>query len=242
MALSQNNESASRTVPPPDPAEAEQLYQQIIPEQGLEAKDTASRRTYHTFSMLRFRTPRVFRVFLVVVVAVLAVAALMFPVPVTSIDVDYAGGGKVNVQFTTGPLDFLDRVTAIFNGSSMPVSRSSGVYSLELTQNGKLVLTSESPMGFTDTKTINIDGIDDTPPHVVRHFREGDNIHIYLEDAGSGVDWDAVTVTDPDGQAVDFTLADPEEGCIIVPFPESSLYLSVPDNSGNGLSVVLNLK
>ena len=241
MPLSRKNVNNPTPVPPMDRGQAEELYQQIMPELGLEAKDESSRRTYHTFSVVRYRTPKVVKVLIVVLVLIMTLMMLIFPSPVTRISVNYADASEVLVNFNNGPLGFFNRVTALLNG--IPVDLIHGddkSYSVSLKKNGELSLISESPVGISDTQTVTIQGLDDVAPQVVRHLRDGDDIHIYFTDDDSGVDWDALSVTGADGEPADFEVY-PDEGYVSVRFPEDALTLHVPDKAGNALSVVVNL-
>lgn len=234
------NISDSEPLPAVERRAEEELFQRIAPQIGLDPAEEP-RRNYHTAYVLRYRTPKVVMVLILVVALALAAMLVVFPYPLTEINVAFSGTNQVDVGFSVNPLDVFTRITGIFNGVPVDlIPQDHNSYNVTLDENGQLVLTVESPLGLTDSKTVNIDCLDDTAPRVVRHFRQDNDIYIYLEDDRSGVDWDGVTASGPGGSQADFTVH-PDEGYVAVAFPQQALTLRIPDMAGNALSVVVDL-
>ena len=98
----------------------------------------------------------------------------------------------------------VERVSASIDGSNIPV------YETDLH-----TLVSRQ----TRTEYVDVTTVDREHPVVTSCTRHGDQIHLYLSDFGSGVDFSSIQAMDPNGTIIDPDSVDPATGCIIFSGP-----------------------
>lgn len=91
----------------------------------------------------------------------------------------------------------------------------------------------ESEAGLT------VDSVDMDAPVLLGSDSDDVHVYLFLEDAGSGVDYEAVSATAPDGSVQRPLAWDVSAGCITLAYPESALSLRIPDLRGNVLQIAL---
>lgn len=78
-------------------------------------------------------------------------------------------------------------------------------------------------------------------PAVVSCSKEGDELYLYLSDAGSGVDFSRIEALDLDGKLIEPTTVDTESGLVVLPAVSSTINIYVADLAGNKLQLVLTI-
>ena len=114
-------------------------------------------------------------------------------------------------------------------------------YVVEVNKNGYLLLEVYSVTGLHSSHGMQIDSIDDQAPSITSHFESGGNIYVYLTDGeGSGVDYPSVCVSDPAaGSCCAPLYYDEQYGYVVLPYPETEVYITVPDKEGNEMTALL---
>lgn len=86
---------------------------------------------------------------------------------------------------------------------------------------------------------IPIDSVDTRAPQLLSTEADEDYIHLYVTDHESAVDFDTVTITDPDGKISVPVGYDAETGRITLPYPACAMNVRIPDIRGNALQIDL---
>lgn len=136
----------------------------------------------------------------------------------------------------------VDRVNATIDGYNIPVYEvDSHVYSIEPSRNGQMSVTVTLINRQMMTQYVEVTGVDREVPTAVSCSKEGDELHLYLSDAGSGVDFSKIEAVDLDGNEIEPIAVDEETGCVILPAVSTTINVYVTDLAGNKLQLVLTI-
>lgn len=228
-------------VPSPNAGDAEELYQKLMPELGIETKTITQRRKYHNAAMTRFMLPKAERIYLICVIAFVLLLVLSLPANVEDVVVDTSAPDRVDISFGVSPLPFMDTVHAYINNEPVAVTKEDSRFHVQAEKNGHLILSVRTFMGRVTMRSITINSVDDRPPRIVEHYNLDGTIYIFLDDDGSGVDWENITAADGAGVSVPLVDCNAAEGYICLPYPGESITILAPDHSGNILTAMLEL-
>ena len=132
------------------------------------------------------------------------------------------------------------QIEARLNGQTVPLHESSpGEYTASPRSNGEmhiLVTLINKQMTALDA---TIDGVDTDAPALLSTDTGDSVVYFFVEDTGSGVDYDNITITAADGNHLPLIHADHQTGCITLPYPTGALRVRIPDLRGNALDVSL---
>lgn len=109
-------------------------------------------------------------------------------------------------------------------------------YSINITQNGKYRIVVEDIVGKTQEEEIEIDNIDIDCP-TIEIVKNDDSFVATINDSKSGIDYSRITITNQDGQKVDYTV---EGNSIIFTNVNPTTTLTVYDKLGNNKKLTLN--
>lgn len=188
--------------------------------------------------------------FKVAVIACGIILVLMFlapgtvaPAPISNISpAQGKTSGSATVDFQVNSLIPLRGITARMNDKDVAVTQNSYQgYSVEVHENGYLLLEVETLTGMSSSQNILIDSVDNEAPQVVSHEQSSTGITIYLSDGeGTGVDYGKITGRDADTSETVLPAAYSEsEGYVIFEYPKSAIYIEIPDKAGNKLTSIL---
>lgn len=225
----------------PSSDDSRELLRELMPKLGMEAAEPGQK--YKTRAMLRYFLPRLAAV--CVAVALLAALGiyLFTPSSIQQVSVQEVAG-KLTVDLKLSRVLLLESVTAKLDGRPVVATMvEPGHYQIEPDANGVLDITVRTVTGRETAESLTISSIDDEPPHVVSDTAEGDDIVICFSDGdGSGIDWTTLQATDVrTGGDYAVELVDEAQGRIRLPFPDQALRISLSDNSGNHVSVLLEV-
>lgn len=150
---------------------------------------------------------------------------------------------SASVQFSINSLIPVERINATLNNSQLNIEQCGyQKYSVDVSENGYLLLEVYTMTGLYSSQGIQIDNIDDQAPHIKEHILDDGNIRIYLTDGnGTGVDYGSVSAYIPDKGVYENALEiNEEEGYVVFSYPESVTYITVSDNNGNQMTAVLS--
>jgi hypothetical protein len=103
-----------------------------------------------------------------------------------------------------------------------------------VTANGTYTIVMTDKNGISASQIFKVNNIDRTAPEIGEAVRTGENsCTVKISDAGSGIDWDGITVKDADGNLSDAGKEDKSNGTITFRLDELPLLLSVPDRADN---------
>lgn len=219
-----------------------------ILEQAFVANDTEPNTTpldvltaYSNYRKERFTLQRSV---LAVIMTLFLLLPLLFIAPVFTLDLQPQSRPTNPVySLTVDTFMLVERITATIDGHSIPVYEvDSHVYSIEPTRNGQMEVTVTLINHQTQTQYIDVSTVDLSAPSIVSNSTEDGMVHLYLSDPGSGVNYEAIRATDPDGNEVLPLSYDEETGCVTFAYPEQSLNVYIPDHADNALHLVLTVQ
>lgn len=219
----------------------QELLRQLMPQLGMKA--TEPKRRYKTMARVRYLLPKVLTVCAVAAVAVFAWFYLRSPSEFYGLTVT-EGPESATVRFDVDRVLLLESVTARLDGQPVNVeNESAGSYSVTVGKNGELVITARTFTGRQTQTRAAVTAIDDEPPHISGHtLTDGEMAITFTDGSGSGIDWSTLQAVDAaTGESFPIEDVDEQNDTVRFPFPESSLRLSLKDNAGNPLSVLLQL-
>lgn len=150
---------------------------------------------------------------------------------------------SASVNFSINSLLPVERISATLNDSQLSIEECGyQKYSVDVSENGYLLLEVYTMTGLYSSQGIEIEGIDDQAPHIEDHSLDNGNIRIYLTDSdGTGVDYGSISAYVPDtGTYLEPLEINEEEGYVIFSYPESVTYITVSDKTGNKMTAVLS--
>lgn len=134
----------------------------------------------------------------------------------------------------------LRRVTAELNGHNVTVYETGDrQFAVEPAANGTLTVTVTNRNHQYETVSLEVTGVDREPPEMTGDSKTNNLLYIYLEDDGSGIDYDAAYAETMSGEVI--LPAKTGEGYIAFPYPKESVSIFVPDERGNILHLVVTL-
>lgn len=165
------------------------------------------------------------------------------PAPISNVSAaPIANAGSATVNFQVNSLIPLRDVSAHMNDKPVTVTQQSYQgYSVEVEENGYLLLEVETITGMTSSQDILIDSLDDEAPHIVSHEKSGETIIIYLTDGdGTGVDYQNITAYEAiTSNPVLPSSVNETDGYISFTYPEDTIYIEIPDKAGNKTTSIL---
>lgn len=136
----------------------------------------------------------------------------------------------------------LKSVDAILNDEEIPISQiQQSSFTLTPTDNGQLQVTAVLKNNQFHKETLEIDTVDTKAPVYETSTQDSKRFYLYVSDNLSGIDYENITATDTEENPVEVDSYDTEKGCIVFPYPETTLDVYVPDIAGNTLHLILNV-
>lgn len=197
-------------------------------------------RAYSNYRKERFALQRTV---IFVILTLFALMPLLFIAGDFTITAENAQG-TINPRFHVKPASLLPirHVSVQIDGITQPVYEDEdGTYIIQPSMEGQMKVSLTLINRQTTTKTVPVDQVDYTKPHVKQHRKTSNAIMLYLDDEGSGINGAGISVTDIAGQSLSFQF-DTDKNCLIVPFTKGSLNIFVPDKCGNMLELNLLLE
>jgi len=132
------------------------------------------------------------------------------------------------------------RVTARLKTHSLPVYEAGArEFTVEPTRNGDLIIQVELLNRQSLETRCAVTGVDANGPELTGSQIGEDTVLLYVSDAGIGVDFYEVYALDGKGILHEPLDTDPEQGTILLPFPEEDWDVYIPDHIGNTLHLKL---
>lgn len=152
-----------------------------------------------------------------------------------------AAAGHPVYELTVSTAIPIRQVRASLDGRTVPVTETGDrTYRVQPERNGALTLTAVLINRQTAVEAVTVSDADDQPPTLISTENGVGVLILTLNDDLSGVDYESVTVTFPDGAVSGPESVDPERGEVVVPYPETYVDVSVSDNAGNALNLRLS--
>lgn len=197
--------------------------------------------SYSSYRKERFTLQRTI---LVIIMTLFILLPLLFVPAAFTVNVDETIGRSFNpvYRLTVDSMMLVDRVSATIDGFNIPVYEvDSHIYSIEPSRNGEMEVTVTLINKQTVTQHVDVTGVDREVPTAVSCSKEGDELHLYLSDSGSGVDYSKIEAYDLDGNEVELIDVDERTGCVILPAESETTNVYIADQAGNKLQLILTI-
>ncbi|MBQ4640055.1 MAG: hypothetical protein IJB69_06025 [Clostridia bacterium] len=227
-------------IPVLPPATAQQMLENIFracnrPSNTVPLKTLAA---YSNYRKERFAMQRTAIVVMLVLFMLLPFLFITAEMDVTKAARSPGENPVYHIRFTSAVP--VRHVTARMGGITQPIYEDeNGVYTLQPAGNGEMVVEATFFNLQKTTASLPVTDADWEMPALLDTRRSGDNVLMYFSDNLSGIRADAISVTNAAGQELPFSY-DTASQCLTLARPETTCYLSVPDERGNVLQLVLS--
>ena len=106
-------------------------------------------------------------------------------------------------------------------------------YTATIDRNGTLTVSMTLFNGMCKTEYENISCIDDAPPIITEADATTGYVSFYVDDTGSGVDYDSIYAVDDDGKEISPSLIDKGEDEVVFNYTTASIEVHVSDKAGH---------
>lgn len=246
FSLRKRQQKASDTQTPQLSSEqADQLLKNIIRDLELSNAPSSSKHRSCYYKLLRKY------IFKNVSVLVMIFLVLFFVLPGTIVPASIShveaapisNRASARVEFRINSFIPVREINASLNEKPLDI-REEGYqkYSIDIKENGYLLLEVYSVTGLHSSQSVKVDSIDDEAPHIMNHCLEDGNIKIFLSDKdGVGIDYGSIIAFIPEAGQYERPLrVDSGEGYAIFKYPQSRTYITVADKNGNEMTAVLS--
>lgn len=128
----------------------------------------------------------------------------------------------------------LQAVSATLDDTPVQLQQESAKeYKAEITANGKLKIKAVSFNGQTSTRTYTVVHLDKDKPILTNSYSKDGFVYLQVIDTYSGIDYKNISGLTPDH-------FDTDSGTIVFPIPSSPVTVTIPDNAGNKLVLLLS--
>lgn len=132
------------------------------------------------------------------------------------------------------------QIEARLGGQTVPLYEiSPGSYTAIPRANGEMRIAATLVNRQRTDAVVEVLRVDTDMPTLVSTEIGDNSIRFFVRDEGSGIDYERITVTDDEGHVLSPLRLEPESGCVVLPYPERTLHVSIPDLRGNVLRVDL---
>lgn len=135
----------------------------------------------------------------------------------------------------------VDGVVATLDGTPLKLERvNSKNYMVSVETNGILHIKATSLNGQYAVTSYDVTHIDMEKPNLVKTYTENGNVLLILKDTYSGIDYDNIVGLDAAQNKITPISIDKEKNTVVFNIPTEPLTVSVPDNAGNVLQLVIS--
>lgn len=219
---------------------AEQMLSNVFTACGRE-QNTVPLEALLSYSNYRKERYAIQRTVIVLMLTVFLLVPLLFVaagVRVTLADPDSDANPVYTVSVSSGiPIR---QIQACMDGRNVPLYEvSPGEYVVEPRANGQMRVSVTLLNRQYTSVELTVDSVDSDAPELLSTETTAEGVIFHLSDSGSGVDYAGITITDPDGNAVQPLGFDAGTGCVLLPYPQRTLLVRIPDMRGNVLQIDL---
>ncbi|MCR5272618.1 MAG: hypothetical protein K6E13_06525 [Lachnospiraceae bacterium] len=190
MALLFENE---KDVPKLDLKNADKMLGYIFEEAKVEP-NTVPMSELESYSNYRMERYTLQRAVLILAMAIFIALPLMFVLPNFSVSPkteSVRGLPEYEIKVTT--FFNVKKVTAVIGNETLPVYEVDGhTYTVEPIQNGTMTVTVELFNGQRASEKVSVNSVDNLAPEITSSLIAGNDVTLYLNDKGIGVDYDNI--------------------------------------------------
>ena len=148
------------------------------------------------------------------------------------VNVESATDATYNISVET--LLPVNNVNATLNGEPVAlIEKGSKEYTTTLTKNGTLTITATTFNGQKATRTYEVTHLDTEKPKFIQSYTKDNQVYLVVQDTFSGINYAGITGLTP--------VSYDESTCTIVfQIPDSPQSVTIPDNAGNELTLLIS--
>jgi len=194
--------------------------------------------SYSNYRKERYTLQRSLILLMLVLFLLLPLLFIAASISVTQVNTDSSENPVYAISVDT--LIPIRQIEARLSGQTVPLYEvSPGSYTAVPRDNGDMQISATLINRQETSTSVRIERVDTDAPVLLSTEVGVDCIRFFLEDAGSGVDYASISITDDESRVHALLGFDAEEGCITLPYPTRTLHVSIPDLRGNVLRVDL---
>lgn len=231
----------SNNIPPVSTKDAEKLFHRISEKLDL---SIPTRHPHHkAFNLLitKYYLSRFLLFLFLITMFIFSIYILTAPASVQDLNIIPISYDTQKVSFQIPNSFWIKSMTAYQNNIPLPISEDGDSYSIDVNENGVLLLEIETISHVRVQQEIIIQNIDKEAPHIESHYQNGNEIIIYLSDGnGSGIDWTQITAHTQDSNTPIFPIYyDASDGLVAFAYPKEPIQITIPDMAGNDCTALL---
>lgn len=132
------------------------------------------------------------------------------------------------------------RIQARIDGQTVPIYEiSENEYMIQPGKNGQMSISVMLVNRQYTSVDLQVSGVDAETPQLVSTESDDACVYLYVSDEMSGVNYNDISVTDPDGSISAPVNIDVDAGCITLSYPDRPMNICIPDMRGNVLRIEL---
>ena len=149
---------------------------------------------------------------------------------------------RVNVDSTTDAVYNItvqtllpvNNVSASLDGEPIAlINEGSKEYTTTLKKNGTLTITATTFNGQKTTRTYEVTHLDTDKPQFIQSYTKDNQVYLVVQDTYSGINYSGITGMTP-------VSYDESTGTIVFQIPDSPQTVTIPDNAGNELTLLIS--
>lgn len=113
------------------------------------------------------------------------------------------------------------------------ISKGSKEYTTTLTKNGTLTITAKTFNGQETTRTYEVTHLDTDKPEFIQSYTKDNQVYLVVQDTYSGINYAGITGLTP-------VSYDESTGTIVFDIPDQPQSVTIPDNAGNELTLLIS--
>lgn len=141
---------------------------------------------------------------------------------------------NTNITVTVDSILPTKNLTAAFDATPLELTKTSrNTYTAPISMNGVVEASVSCFNGMSTTVFDHVSILDDNPPSVAEHSIDKGVLTLKLEDSQSGVNYNAITALDADGDRIIPTSINKAESTITFPMDTDTVNITIQDLAGN---------
>lgn len=195
--------------------------------------------SWGNYRKTEFRLGRIISYTILVILILLPLLFFRPTIIAQRTNVDATDNAVYEIQVKT--LLPVDGVVATLDGNPLKLEKVNAKnYMVSIDKNGILDIKATSLNGQISTKSYDVTHLDMDKPDLIKSYTDNGKIYIQVRDTYSGIDYDNIKGLDTEQQDVAPLSIDRETDTAVFTIPATPITISVPDNAGNELQILLS--
>lgn len=168
------------------------------------------------------------------VILLILLPLLFFHPNISAKRVNVESAKDASYDITVQTLLPVDNVSAELDGEPVAlIEKGAKEYTTTLTKNGTLTITATTFNGQKTTRTYEVTHLDTDKPQFIQSYTKDNLVYLVVQDTFSGINYAGITGLTP-------VSYDENTGTIVFQIPDSPQSVTIPDNAGNELTLLIS--